>query len=61
LPTAAPKKSDSATWLWVAIILILLVMVAVVIGVVVYLQSLPTGPALSSLPGRPFGMPTRLA
>jgi hypothetical protein len=49
LPTSAPKKSDSATWLWVAIILILLVMVAIVIGVVVYLQSLQPAPALSHL------------
>jgi hypothetical protein len=40
LPGAAPRKRDSATWLWVAIIFIGLLALAVLVGTVVWIQSL---------------------
>jgi hypothetical protein len=39
LPGAAPKKSDSAMWLWIGIVLIGVLMVAVVIGALVLVQT----------------------
>ena len=49
LPSTAPKKRDTAVWLWAAIIFIVLVMCAVLVAAVVVIQSLqPTAanPAL---------------
>jgi hypothetical protein len=40
LPAAAPKKSDSAVWLWVAILVIALLMCAVLVAALVWVRSL---------------------
>ena len=40
LSGAAPKKADSAVWLWIAIVIIGILAVAIVIGALVWVQSL---------------------
>ncbi len=40
LPSAAPKKRDTAVWLWVAIVTIAILILAVLIGAGVWIQSL---------------------
>jgi hypothetical protein len=40
LPGAAPKKADSAMWLWIAIVVIGVLALVVVIGALVWVQSL---------------------
>ena len=40
LPGAAPKKADSAIWLWIAIVVIAVLTLAIVIGALVWVQSL---------------------
>lgn len=49
LPTSAPKRQDSAVWLWAAIITIAVLILAVLIGALVWIQSLPAGTAGAAL------------
>lgn len=53
LPSAAPKKRDSAMLLWILVVVTVAVMLAVIAGVVIYVRSLPAAaawlPSLSPL------------
>jgi hypothetical protein len=40
LPTAAPKRPDTAVWLWVAIVVILVLMCVVVVGALAWIQAM---------------------
>jgi hypothetical protein len=40
LPTSAPKKQDTAVWLWLAIVVIVVLMCAVVVAALAWVQSL---------------------